>query len=155
MPKRKYWTRSQAKRARISSETETTISALPPELLQQIFGHVPFDDLLSVRETCHLWRDAVGRCPALRDKFRLIYPHAAAPGKFKVINRGYKPPPAVPASTVAFKCDNYLKIGYIGSWWPQVAATVTCLSFSHCQIPVTMLQMVAQISDVGRRHTIG
>ncbi|EDS28137.1 predicted protein [Culex quinquefasciatus] len=143
MPKGKSYDSRSSKAPKRARVVPDPLPQLPQEILEQIFLNLNARDLLHVRRTCLRWRDAVGSCPGLRDKFRLTYP----PRKFWMTIP--KPPGTVPASTVEFQLfSKYLKIGDIDPWWPQIASTVTCLVMTRCEFPLNMLRHAPNLKSL-------
>ncbi|XP_052564360.1 uncharacterized protein LOC128093023 [Culex pipiens pallens] len=143
MPKGKSYDSRSSKAPKRARVVPDPLPQLPQEILEQIFLNLNARDLLHVRRTCLRWRDAVGSCSGLRDKFRLTYP----PRKFWMTIP--KPPGTVPASTVEFQLfSKYLKIGDIDPWWPQIASTVTCLVMTRCEFPLNMLRHAPNLKSL-------
>ncbi|KAL1394911.1 hypothetical protein pipiens_011610 [Culex pipiens pipiens] len=128
-------------------ETENQIlheasSYLPSEVWEKIFLYLPTDQLGSIRQTCHYFKNVVRHCRALRDRIHLHFP------KHQVLKKGYTPHSAPPASTAFIM---HTTIEDTGLWWSPMGVMITELVLVACEFPLDLLRLTPKLKTLTLR----
>lgn len=117
-------------------------SFLPSEVWEKIFLYLPTDQLGSIRQTCHYFKNVVRHCRALRDRIHLHFP------KHQVLKKSYNPHSAPPASSAFFM---HTTIEDTGSWWSPIGVMITELVLVACEFPLDLLRLTPRLKTLTLR----
>lgn len=105
------------------------LNKFPANVLDQIFPYLNVKQLLTIRSTCHSWKEMFDGSSAM-NRIVLKFPENL------VLDRKYSPPSLVPARNLCFSKS---RISAVDSWWPSVGEKLISLSVNDCQISFAML----------------
>ncbi|EDS36778.1 conserved hypothetical protein [Culex quinquefasciatus] len=116
------FTKTSAATSASSSRTQLPeLPQLPTEIWTSIFDHLSANQLLTLRQVCHCWRNIINSNTPLLAKLTVTFPARLT------ICSTYKPANLPPAAKVHFK---NVTITAIGPWWTPFGQRLTELKLS-------------------------